>query len=64
MVYDSISYGTRVDNYDGNSEGFPVGASDGASLSLIDSIMLFVAYSYKLREYFCCKLDASLPVFS
>ena len=46
------------------SEGYPVGASGGEALILIDSTLLGVADSYKLGEELVFKVDASLAVFS
>ena len=51
---DNIYDGTRVDKYDGKSDGFPVGASDGAALKVIDIILLGVSYSIKLWEDLGC----------
>ena len=45
---DSISDGTRVDNYDVNIKIFLVGTSDDVTLGKFDSNMLGVADSSKL----------------
>ena len=44
---DSIFDGIKVDNSDGNSEGIPVGTSNDATLSLIDSTVRGVADYFK-----------------
>ena len=43
--------GIRVDNPDGKSKIFPVGAYDGATLGLIDNTMLGIADYFKLLCY-------------
>ena len=50
-------YWFKLDNYDENTVGSPVGTSDYASIVTFDSNMLGVADTYKLvSEYFCNKL--------
>ena len=45
---DSVSDGIRLDKYDGNSEGFIVGTSDGETPGLIENTILGVSDSSKL----------------
>ena len=47
---DSISDGTSLENSDGNSEGFTVGAYDCEKPGLIDNTILGVANSSKLGK--------------
>ena len=52
---DSISDCIRVDNSDGNTEGFQVGTYDDVTLDKFDSNMIGVADSYKLGIESSCK---------
>ena len=59
---DSVSFGISVDNYDVNTEGFPVETSDDATLGEFDSNNLGVSDISKLGGECGCKETTLLDV--
>ena len=55
--------GIKEDNFDGNTEGFPVGASDYGLLGLLDSKMIGVTDYSIVRELLGCKEGTSLGIY-